>query len=137
MQYLWYLVVGGVQHVDCVTFSTLIAFIQSVVRERQRKREREREKEKEREREGRGRGRGRRRGRGTGTGTESDREEEEEEEENKEKKHVKGVSFFTLGFRISSEKNAALVNPGNKPSKVNWALSWSSALEMCGKTVLY
>ena len=34
------------------------------------------------------------------------------------------------------EKFAANVNPGNKPSKVNWVLSWPSALEICGKAVL-
>ena len=28
-----------------------------------------------------------------------------------------------------------MVNPGNKPAKVNWALSWPSALEICGKAV--
>jgi len=25
------------------------------------------------------------------------------------------------------------VNPENKPTKVNWTLSWPSALEICGK----
>ena len=35
------------------------------------------------------------------------------------------------------EKFAAIVNPENKPTKVNWALSWPSALEICGKIVLY
>ena len=34
------------------------------------------------------------------------------------------------------EKFAAIVNLENKPTKVNWALSWPSALEICGKTVL-
>jgi hypothetical protein len=35
------------------------------------------------------------------------------------------------------ENVAAIVNPEGKPTKVNWALSWPSALEieMCGKTV--
>jgi hypothetical protein len=28
------------------------------------------------------------------------------------------------------------VNSENKPTKVNWTLSWPSALEICGKTVL-
>ena len=31
------------------------------------------------------------------------------------------------------ENVAAIVNPESKPTKVNWALSWPSALEMCGK----
>ena len=34
------------------------------------------------------------------------------------------------------EKFAATVKPENKPTKVNWTLSWPSALEICGKTVL-
>ena len=34
------------------------------------------------------------------------------------------------------ENFAAIVNP-EKPTKVNWTLSWPSALEICGKTVLY
>ena len=33
------------------------------------------------------------------------------------------------------ENFAAIVNP-EKPTKVNWTLSWPSALEICGKTVL-
>ena len=47
------LVVSGVQHVDCVTFSTLSFFLMKhVIRERERKREREtREREREREEE--------------------------------------------------------------------------------------
>ena len=31
---------------------------------------------------------------------------------------------------------AAIVNPANKPTKVKWSLSWSRALENCGKAVL-
>ena len=34
------------------------------------------------------------------------------------------------------EKFAAIVNPEHKPTKVNWTLSWPSALEICGETVL-
>ena len=30
---------------------------------------------------------------------------------------------------------AAIVNPANKPTKVKWSLSWSRALEKCGKAV--
>ena len=52
---------------------------------------------------------------------------------------VKGFSmlfFLLLAPGSAMEKFAAIVNPENKPAKVNWALSWPSALEMCGKTVL-
>ena len=31
---------------------------------------------------------------------------------------------------------AAIVNPANKPTKAKWGLSWSRALENCGKAVL-
>jgi len=31
---------------------------------------------------------------------------------------------------------AAIVSPANKPTKVKWGLSWSTALENCGKAVL-
>jgi len=31
---------------------------------------------------------------------------------------------------------AAIVSPANKPTKVKWSLSWSRALENCGKAVL-
>ena len=75
------LVVSGVQHVDCVTFSTYLSLflIKHVIRETERKRERAREKEKERERE-----------------REREREEEEEKEKEKEKAaFVKGFSFFS------------------------------------------
>jgi hypothetical protein len=44
------LVVGGVQHVDCVAFSTLSSFLNEPCNKRKRKRkkrERERDKEKE------------------------------------------------------------------------------------------
>jgi hypothetical protein len=44
--------------------------------------------------------------------------------------------FFSLGPTITSEKFAAIVNPANKTTKVNWALSWPGALEMCGKVVV-
>ena len=42
----------------------------------------------------------------------------------------------SLGSRISSGKVCCNVKPANKPTKVNWALSWPSALQICGKTVL-
>ena len=31
---------------------------------------------------------------------------------------------------------ATIVNPANKPTKVKWSLSWSRALENCGKAIL-
>ena len=97
-----------------------------VIRERERKREREREKEKERERE----------------------EEEEKEEENRESNRqrerererkgcfCKRLFFLLLAPGSALEKFAAIVTPENKPTKVNWTLSWPSAFEICGKTVL-
>jgi hypothetical protein len=33
------------------------------------------------------------------------------------------------------KKFAVIVNPEIKPTKVNWTLSWPSALEMCEETV--
>jgi hypothetical protein len=83
----------------------------------------EREKEKERERE---------RGRGRGRGT----EREKEEEDDKEKKICKRFLFLLLAPESALEKFAAIVKPENKPTKVNWALSWPSALDICGRTVL-
>ena len=44
--------------------------------------------------------------------------------------------FLLLPPGSALEKIAGSVNPGNKPTKVNWALSWPSALEMCGKAIL-
>ena len=44
--------------------------------------------------------------------------------------------LFSLGSRISHGKASAIVNPENKPTKVNWALSWPSSLEICGRAVL-
>jgi len=32
---------------------------------------------------------------------------------------------------------AAIVNPANKLTEVKWSLSWSRALENCGKAVLF
>ena len=44
--------------------------------------------------------------------------------------------FLLLAPGSALEKFAAIVNPGNEPTKVNWALSWPSVLEICGKAVL-
>jgi hypothetical protein len=54
----------------------------------------------------------------------------------KRKKFVTIFSFFSRPQDQLWQKFAAVVNPENKPTKVNWALSWSSALEICGKVVL-
>ena len=40
---------------------------------------------------------------------------------------------FVKGPGSALENHAAIVNPENKPTKVNWTLSWPSALEICGK----
>ena len=44
--------------------------------------------------------------------------------------------FLLLAPGSALEKLAAIVNLENKPTKVNRALSWPSALEICGKVVL-
>ena len=92
------------------------SFIEGVHNQRNRtnkrkRRERERERERERDKE-------------KDTFKEDDEEQEEEEEK----------LVFVNGF-YPPDKFAASVNPGNKP-KVNWALSWSSALEICATIVL-
>jgi len=46
----------------------------------------------------------------------------------------KRPTFLLLTSGSALEKFAAIVNPENKPTKVNWTLSWPSALEICGKT---
>ena len=67
---------------------------------------------------------------------ESEREEEEEEEEEEEKQEEEGEGEEAEEMNSGSalEKLAAIVNPENKPTKVNWTLSWPSALEICGQT---
>ena len=47
------------------------------------------------------------------------------------------VIALVKGSGSALENFAAIVNPENKPTKVNWTLSWPSALEIRGKTVLY
>ena len=49
---------------------------------------------------------------------------------------VEGFSFFSWLRDQLWKSFAAIMNPENKPTKVNWTLSWPSSLEMCGKTVL-
>ena len=96
-----------------------------VIRERKREREREKEKERERERE-RGRGVGRGRGRGKGKGRERERE--------RTGCFCKRLFFLFLAPGSALDKFAAIVSPENKPTKVNWTLSWPSASEICGKS---
>jgi hypothetical protein len=83
-----------------------------------------RERDREREREGRGR--------------ERERERKKERERERERKgcYCKRLFLLLLAPGSPPEKFAASVNLGNKPTKVNCTLSWSSALEICGQAVL-
>ena len=107
-----------------------------VIRERKRewKREKENGNERKRERE-RERGRGVGRGRGKGKGRERERERERKRERERERTgcFCKRRFFLFLAPGSALDKFAAIVNPENKPTKVNWTLSWPSALEICGK----
>jgi hypothetical protein len=47
----------------------------------------------------------------------------------------KRPAFLLLAPGPALEKNAAIVNPENK-IKVNWTVSWPSALEISGEPVL-
>ena len=126
------LVVNGVQHAVCVTFSTSVFKIESVIRERRRTREREREKEKEREREEEekdeheeeeeeGEGEEERKEEGEG---EKERAREKGRERGREKERerertgcfCKRRFFLLLASGSALEKFAAIVNPGKKPS---------------------
>ena len=120
-------------------------FLNETCNKRKRKKKRKGTRERERERGrvggrgsgrggggGGGRGRGRIRGRGRGT----EREEEEDKERERKGCFCKRFFFLLLAPGSALEKFAAIVNPENKPTKVNWTLSWPSALEICGKTVL-
>jgi hypothetical protein len=105
------------------------------------------ERKRKRER-GRGRRRGRERVRGRGRGRERIRERERERERKRERERerererkgcfCKRLFFLLLAPGSALEKPAAIVSLENKPTKVNWTLSWPwpSALEICGKTVL-
>ena len=72
---------------------------------------------------------------------ETERERKRERERKKERgseKEREGCFcrrryFLLLAPGSALEKFAAAVNPGNKPAKVNWALSWSISLKMCEK----
>jgi len=102
-----------------------------VIRERERERK---EKGNERKRK---RGRGRRRRRGRGRGRERERERKNKRKrKRKNRLLLKRLFFLLLAPGSALEKFAAVANPENKPTKVNWALSWPIALKICGKTVL-
>jgi hypothetical protein len=45
----------------------------------------------------------------------------------------KRPTLLLLAPGSALEKFAAIVIPENKPAKVNWALSWPTAVENCGK----
>jgi len=100
--------------------------------ERKRKRERGRGRR-------RGRGRGTERGRGRGRERERERIRERERKRERERERTgcfcKRLFFLLLAPGSALEKFAAIVNPENKPTKVNWTLSWPSALEICVKSV--
>ena len=88
---------------------------------------------RERERE---RGRGRARVRERERIRERERKREREIERGRTGCFCKRHFFLLLAPGSALEKFAAIVNPENKPTKVNWTLSWPSALEICGTTVL-
>ena len=113
-----------------------MCFNEKVVRGRERKREREREKEKERERETK-RNKKRKIKRNRERKEKKEKEKEKRKRKRRERKGCfwKRPTFLLLAPGLALEKLAAIVNPANKPTRVNWALSWPSALEMCGKTI--
>ena len=79
-----------------------------------------RERDRERERKGRGR----------------ERERKKERERERKGCYCKRLFLLLLAPGSPPEKFAVIPNLGNKRTKVNWILSWSSALEICGKVVL-
>ena len=92
-------------------------------KKRKRKITRNRERERERERKS------------------PEKKEKEKEKRKKKRRERKGcfckrLLFLLLAPGSALKKFAAIVNPEVKPTKVNWTLSWPSALEMCEKTVL-
>ena len=105
-------------------------FLKGVIRERDREREREKERERETERDQRERGRGK------GRGRERERKKERERERERKGCYCKRLFLLLLAPGSPPEKFAVIPKLGNKPRKVNWALSWSSALalEISGKT---
>ena len=90
----------------------------------------QKEKDKERTIKEKNRKRKRERVRGRERGIEIDRE--------RERTGCFCKRFFVplLAPGSPPEKFAVIPNLGNKRTKVNWTLSWSSALEICGKVVL-
>jgi hypothetical protein len=47
----------------------------------------------------------------------------------------KRLTFLLSALGSALENVAAIVNPENKPTKVNWIISWPSAFEISRKTV--
>ena len=45
----------------------------------------------------------------------------------------KRLTFLLSALGSALENVAAIVNPENKPTKVNWIISWPSVFEMSGK----
>ena len=111
-------------HVDCVTCFTLICLFK-VRKEKEKEKGKERKRKRKREREGE-----------EEEEEEEEKQEEEEEDKEKEKDMCEMLFFLLLAPGSALEKFAAIVNPEDKPTKVNWTFSWPSALEICGKTVL-
>ena len=69
------------------------------------------------------------------------RKRKRERERKKEKEQVKDkekrlYSFLLLAPGSAQEQFAEIPNLSNKPTKVNWTLSWPSALGICGTAVL-
>ena len=94
-------------------------------RERERKRKKKRKRKRKRKRKGKRK-------------RKTKRKEKREREKEREITgcFCKRFFCFLLATGSALEKFAAIVNPEDIPTKVNWTLSWPSALEMCGKTVL-
>ena len=92
-------------------------------------------REKEGERKEKGNERKRKRKREIGRGRARERERERIRERERERKGCfwKRPTFLLLAPGSALEQFAAIVNPENKPTKLNWTLSWPSALEMCGE----
>ena len=75
------------------------------------------------------------------------REKEKEKGKERERERERGfcelgncfcerLFFLLLAPESALKKIAASANPENKITKVNWTLSWPSALEICGESVL-
>ena len=111
-------------YVDCVAFCTSwFLFKKGVIRERWEKYKENEKNKREKKQEERERERKR----------EREREKEKEQVTDKEKCLY---SFLLLAPGSAQEQFAEIPNLSNKPTKVNWTLSWPSALEICGNALL-